>query len=186
MTGQLTLILIIVVLVAIAVAAWFYVQKLRSKELREHFGPEYDRAVQEYGERGTAESALREREKRVEALDLHSLSSDERARFADTWRSIQAQFVDDPAAAAAAADRLIHQVMQARGYPVGDFEQRAADISVEHPQVVSNYRAAHAIALRAERGEATTEDFRNALVYYRSLLEELIETGETKHAEARR
>jgi hypothetical protein len=186
MSTSILVILAIVVIAVIAVAAWVYSQKRRSQELREHFGPEYDRAVQQYGEQRTAESALAEREKRVEALDIRSLSAADRERFTEEWRSIQAQFVDDPAAATANADRIIHEVMQARGYPVGDFEQRAADISVEHPRVVSSYRSAHSVALRADQGQATTEELRTALVEYRTLFEDLLETGQPQQTEARR
>jgi hypothetical protein len=183
MTSQLLIVLGFIVVVAIAVAVWFYLQKRRSGELRQHFGPEYDRTVQQYGERGTAEKALEEREKRVELLKLHPLTDAERVRFSDQWRSIQARFVDDPAGAADQADRIIGEVMQERGYPVTDFEQRAADVSVEHPDVVNNYRAAHTIALRARKGEATTDELRAALIHYRALFQELLESAPTQQTE---
>jgi hypothetical protein len=180
------LFLAILVLVVIVVAAWAYVQKRRSEELREHFGPEYDQAVRQYGGRGSAEMVLEEREKRVEALDIRPLSEADRARFSERWRLIQARFVDDPAGATDEADRIIGAVMQQRGYPVTDFEQRAADVSVEHPNVVSNYRAAHAIALRARNGEATTDELRTALIHYRALFQELLESTPTQPTEVRR
>ena len=162
---------------AVAAAAWFFLQKRRSKQLREGFGPEYDHAVREHGDRRRAESDLQERQKRVERLHIRDLSPEERARFADAWRSTQARFVDDPPATIAEADRLVGEVMETRGYPVGDFEQRSADISVDHPHVVTNYRAAHAIAGAQERGEASTEDLRQAMVHYRALFEELLESA---------
>jgi len=176
MTYQMLIVLGLIILVAIGVATWAYLQKRRSGELRQHFGPEYDRTVQQYGERGTGEKALEEREKRIESLSVHPLSGVERVRFSDEWRSIQARFVDDPAGAADQADGIIGAVMEERGYPVTDFEQRAADVSVEHPDVVTNYRAAHAIALRAKNGEATTDELRAALIHYRALFHELLDS----------
>src|SRR5438094_425401 len=152
----------IVVILALVVAAgvWFYTQRRRSEELRERFGPEYDRAVEEHGDRSAAERALQERQAQVEKLDIRPLSPQESERFGAAWREARARFVDDPVAAIKDANRLVQEVMAARGYPVGDFEARTALISVDHPQVVSNYRAAHDIAQRNERGEANTEDLR--------------------------
>jgi hypothetical protein len=174
-----TVVIVVIVLIAIvAIAAWFLNQQRRRKELREQFGPEYDRAVAAYGERAPAEQALSARAERVAALHIHPLSPEESARYAESWRTVQAQFVDDPEHAIREADRLCGQAMQARGYPMGDFEQRAADISVDHADVVEHYRAAHAVALRAERGEATTEDLRQAMVHYRTLFDDMIETRE--------
>jgi hypothetical protein len=164
-----------VVLAAIAVVAWLLVRKRRTERLRDRFGPEYDRAVRSTGDPRRAEARLAERAKRVEAFPLRTLSADDRKRFADRWRAVQARFVDDPAGATADGDALIQEVMKARGYPVGDFEQRAADLSVDHAAVVQNYRAARDIALRNRRGEATTEDLRKALVHYRDLFQELLE-----------
>jgi hypothetical protein len=178
--------LIIVALVVIALVVWSSMRKRRSEELRERFGLEYDRAVEEHQDRRSAEGALKEREERVEALQIRPLSAEQRGRFDEGWRSVQAQFVDDPTGATTAADRLVAEVMEARGYPVGDFEQRAADISVGHPQVVEHYRAAHQIALRNERGEASTEDLRQALVHYRALFQDLLGTRETAATEVQR
>jgi hypothetical protein len=179
-------IVLIVVAVVVAAGAWMYLQRRRTEGLREQFGPEYDHAVTESGGRGRAESELQARAERVEQLNIQPLSGEDRARFSESWRSVQAQFVDDPAGAVGQADRLVADVMQTRGYPVGDFEQRASDISVDHPHVVENYRAAHAIALRNERGEASTEDLRQSMVHYRSLFEDLLGTPETEPKEARR
>jgi len=185
----IVVIVVIAVLVAIGLAAWLYLQKRRSDGLRTSFGPEYDRAREEHPDQRSAERALEERQERVEQLHIRSLSSDERDRFAERWRSAQAQFVDDPAGATRVADALVAEIMQARGYPVGDFEQRAADISVDHPRVVEHYRAAHAIALRTDRGQAgtdDTEDLRQAFVHYRALFDDLLEVEVPAPSEARR
>ena len=168
------LIAVVVGVLVLAIAVWMFMQKRRTDELRRRYGPEYDRLVQERGDRRRAEAILEQREKRVEQLAIRSLTADERARFAEAWRSDQARFVDDPSRAVAEADRLVADLMMARGYPVGDFEQRAADISVDHPKVVENYRIAHDIALRERRGEASTEDLRNAMVHYRALFDDLL------------
>jgi hypothetical protein len=186
MTSQLSIVVGFIIFVAIAVAVWAYLQNRRSRELRQHFGPEYDRTVKQHGERRTGERALEEREKRVESLDIHPLSEADRVRFSDQWRSIQARFVDDPAGAADQADQIIGTVMQQRGYPVTDFEQRAADVSVDHPDVVTNYRAAHSIALRASKGEATTDELRAALIHYRVLFQNLLDRAPTQQTEVRR
>ena len=175
----LIIILVIVVVVALALMAFGYYRSRRSSQLRERFGPEYDRAVGEYGDRQAAEPVLLDRQKRVEKLNIVPLSPSDRERYAQEWRNVQAKFVDDPAGATADADRLVHQVMEARGYPMGDFEQRVADISVEHANVVDNYRRAHDIALRQQRGEADTEDLRKGIVYYRSLFQDLLANGQT-------
>jgi len=178
--------LVVVALVLIAAAVWAYVQKRRSAALHDRFGPEYARAVREHGDERRAEAELEQREQRVQRLPIRSLAPSDREGFAQAWRSTQAHFVDDPKAATANADQLVSEVMHARGYPVGDFDQRAADVSVDHPRVVENYRAAHQIALCNERGEAGTEELRTALVHYRALFEELLETEPAEHTEVRR
>jgi hypothetical protein len=185
---QLTLIVIIIVvaLVVVAVGVWMYMQKRRTEQVRERFGPEYDRAVTEHGDQRGAQAELEARHKRVEHLDIRPLSPSDRARFADAWRATQAHFVDDPSAAIGEADRLVTDVMKARGYPIGDFEQRAADVSVDHPRVVENYRAARDTALRNERGQASTEDLRQAMVHYRALFEDLLESGTPEQTQVRR
>lgn len=186
MQNQLVPVLLIALVIVIGVAIWLYTQKKKTEQLRGSFGPEYDRAVHESGDRRKAEAELAARKERVEALRIRSLEPRERDAFAERWRSAQAQFVDDPNGAIKEADRLVGEVMQARGYPVGDFEQRAADVSVDHPGMVEHYRAAHAIAQRNERGDAGTEDLRQAMVHYRALFEDLLEAGETARTEARR
>ena len=188
MDNTLVWVLLVVALVAVAVAAWMFMQKRKTEQLREDFGPEYGRAVEEHGDQRQAESALEARRERVEQLHIRPLSPSDREGFAESWRAAQARFVDDPAAAISEADRLVGEVMQARGYPVGDFEQRAADVSVDHPRVVEHYRAAHTIAMRNEDGHADTEDLRQAMVHYRALFEDLLETRgaeRTERTEAR-
>jgi hypothetical protein len=173
------LVIIVVVAVAvIAVGVFLYIRRRRSEKLRKQFGPEYKRALGQYGDQRKAEAELAAREERVRKLEIRELTAEEERRFADAWKRTQGRFVDEPSRAVGEADGLVKELMQARGYPVGDFEQRAADISVDHPKVVTNYRAAHDIATRNNRGEATTEDLRQAMVHYRSLFEELLETAE--------
>jgi hypothetical protein len=170
------LVAIIVIVVVVLALAWFLMRRQRTDRLRKQFGPEYERAVSESGSRQAAEAELEDRRTRREKLEIVALEPAARDRYLEQWRLVQAQFVDSPTEATRAADRLINEVMRDRGYPVEDFEQRAADISVDHPQVVDDYRAAHAVAEVNERSEAGTEDLRQALVHYRSLFEELLET----------
>jgi hypothetical protein len=165
--------------VVVLIIGWAVLRKQRTMKLRSQFGPEYDLAVRESGPQ-RAEAVLLEREKRVKEFPLRELKVDERERFVAEWRMVQSHFVDDPQAAVAEADLLVDRLMQARGYPTTDFEQRAADISVTHPQVVNNYRAAHQIAVRHREGQASTEDLRNAIIYYRSLFDDLLHTGTNK------
>jgi hypothetical protein len=169
------LVAILVVLILLALLAIFAGRQRRSRKLQDTFGPEYDRTVEEAGDRRAAETELQERTERRAGFDIVPLEPEARARYIEAWRSTQAQFVDEPVEATREADRLITSVMRDRGYPVDDFEQRAADVSVDHPQVVDDYRAAHAIAAANDRSEASTEDLRQALVHYRSLFEELLE-----------
>ena len=169
------IVLIIVAVIAIGVLAWYLMRERRTKELRSRFGPEYEFAVREFGNRPKAEDALAARQKRMEKLQVHPLSHEERDRFADQWHEVQARFVDNPSGSIEDADRLVCDVMKARGYPMSEFEVRAEDLSVDHPQVVRNYRAAHAITLRREGGETSTENLRQALMYYRDLFDELLE-----------
>ena len=167
------LILVAIVLIAI-VGGLIFFSRRRSDHLRERFGSEYERQVQELGSRSKAEADLAEREKRVGKLTIQPLSPADQDRFLDRWTKVQATFVDDPERSVDYADALLAEVMSARGYPVSDFEQRAGDISVDHPNVVQHYRAGHDIALRHSRGEASTDDLRQALIHYRSLFEELV------------
>jgi len=160
-------------------------RKRRTKRLRAQFGdPEYARAMERGGNRKKAEAGLEQRAERVEAFHVRPLSAGDRARFVESWRGLQARFVDGPAGAVSEADRLLGDVMSTRGYPVADFEQRAADISVDHPVVLENYRAGHEIALRQMGGKATTEDLRVAMVHYRTLFEELVSEPVVSHAAA--
>jgi hypothetical protein len=172
-----TLLIIAVAAVVIVAAVWLLLGRRRSEALRQRFGPEYDHAVRAEGDARRAEAALEARARRVEALHIQPLAPADASRFEASWRAVQARFVDDPKGAVTEGDRLVGEVMAARGYPVGDFEQRVADISVDHPDVVMNYRAAREIALLHGRGEATTEDLRQAMVHYRALFHELLETG---------
>jgi len=164
--------------VVIAVGVLIFLGRRRSAALRQKFGSEYRRAVGEFGDERKAEAELAAREKRVRGLNIRALTPEEQTRFTESWKKAQARFVDEPSQAAAEADILVKKLMQTRGYPVSDFEQRAADVSVDHPEVVSNYRAARDIALRNNAGKATTEDIRQAMVHYRSLFEELLETAQ--------
>src|SRR5262249_8400483 len=152
-----------------------YMQRRRSQQMRAHYGDEYFAAVDELGDRRGAEAELERREKRVESFDIRSLTPAERDAYVEHWRKIQADFVDEPGTAIARADDLVGDVMHARGYPVSDFAQRAADLSVDHPRLVANYRIAHAVALRHADGQAGTEDLRQAMIHDRDLFAELLE-----------
>jgi hypothetical protein len=168
----------VAVILVVAVLAWLYVQRRRrtsTAELKQRFGREYELAVGEQGSERRAEAQLEAREKRVEKFTIRDLDPVERAHFSDRWRALQSRFVDDPKGAVTEADALVSLLMQTRGYPVADFHQRAADISVDHPQVVANYRSAHEIALRVGKGDGSTEDLRTAMIHYRSLFEELVQ-----------
>jgi hypothetical protein len=169
--------LTVAVILVVAVLAWLYLRRRRTTtaELRQRFGPEYEQAVREHGSERRAEAQLANREQRVERLKIRNLDPTERERFSGQWHSLQSRFVDDPKGAVTEADELVSSLMQTRGYPVADFNQRAADISVDHPRVVANYRSAHEIALRLGKGEASTEDLRTAMIHYRSLFEELVQ-----------
>jgi hypothetical protein len=178
-----TLILAVVLIVlAVGAVAWLVMQRQKTANLKRRFGPEYDRAVKEYGGRAKAEAELSKREQRVAGLNIIPITAAEAARFSNAWTSLQGRFVDNPKAVVAEADLLVRELMVKRGYPMGDFELRAADISVDHPIVVKNYRAAQVIALRDARGEADTEELRTAVVHYRTLFDELLGVVPTKVA----
>jgi len=166
-----------VVILVIAVLAWLYVHKRRSTtaRLRQRFGPEYERAVHQQGSQRKAEATLADRQERAEKLNIRDLDQMEHERFSKQWESVQSRFVDSPKGAVAEADDLVSSLMKTRGYPLSNFEQRAADISVDHPRVVENYRSAHEIALRVGDHGASTEDLRAAMIHYRSLFEELVQ-----------
>lgn len=172
-----TMLAVIVVLVVIALAAWYFVQKKQSERLQQRFGPEYARTVDELGSRAKAESELKARENRVGKLNIVPLAPSDAASFSQAWAGLQGSFVDNPRGVVAQADQLVRELMVKRGYPMADFEHSAADISVDHPAVVENYRAAQLIAARDARGEASTEDLRNAVVHYRALFNELLEVS---------
>ncbi len=178
-TMELALIGALVVVLVAVIAALLLHRKRRTKRLRTQFGSaEYARAVETGGNRRQAEAGLEKRTQRVEKFHVRPLAAGDRARFVESWRGVQARFVDGPAAAVTEADQLLGDVMSTRGYPVSDFEQTAADISVNYPLVLANYRTAHEIALRQTRGQATTEDLRQAMVHYRTLFDELISEPE--------
>lgn len=170
----------VIVLALIALAAWIFFQKKQSHRLQQRFGPEYGRTVNELGSREKAESELKARESRVEHLNIVPLAPPEAARFSQAWEILQGRFVDNPKGVVVQADQLVRELMLKRGYPMGDFERRAADISVDHPAVVEHYRAAQAIAVRDQRGEADTEALRKAVVHYRVLFDELLEVKTVK------
>jgi hypothetical protein len=178
---QWTIVAGVVVVVSLAVAAWLFSQrKKQSARLQQRFGPEYGRTVGELGGRTKAESELKAREKRVEQLSITPLAPAEATRFSQAWSALQGRFVDNPKGVVLQADQLVRELMLKRGYPMGDFERRAADISVDHPTVVEHYRAAQAIAARDVRGEADTEELRKAVVHYRVLFDEMLDVKETK------
>jgi hypothetical protein len=174
MTTTAWIIVAIVVVAALVIAGVFWSRRRRSEHLKDRFGREYDRTVEATGDRSKAESDLADREKRVEKLDIRPLTAEERRDFGRRWDEVQARFVDDPPRAVAFADALLGEVMKARGYPVSDFDQRAGEISVDHPVVVEHYHKAHDIAVRHERGEASTEDLRQAMIHYRALFDNLV------------
>jgi len=172
--------IVVTVLVVIAAIAFIVSRRRRTHQLREHFGPEYDRVVRQEGDMRKAEGVLEFRQKRREKFNIRPLSAADRSSFAVRWNEVQARFVDDPRGAVTVADSLLTDVMQMRGYPIGEFEQRAADLSVDYPLIVENYRAAHAIAMRHSEGKASTEDLRQAMVHYRLLFQELLEEPKTQ------
>src|SRR4051794_32424659 len=169
-----TLLLVVVIVVLLAVVGWLLYDRRRAMDLRSRFGPEYERTVKSTGDRRAAEDELRKRRERVEALEIRPLPSEDRQRYATEWRQVQALFVDEPKAAIDDADDLIGRVLKARGYPVADFDQRVADISVDHAAVVEHYRAAHAIAERRDQADTDTEALRQAMVHYRALFDDLL------------
>jgi len=177
---QLLVVIVVIAVIAVAGILFFAMRKRRSQNLRERFGPEYDRVVKQQGDPRKAEGVLEFREKRREKFTIRPLAAADRSSFALGWNEVQSRFVDDPRGSVTVAESLVSEVMQARGYPVGEFEQRAADISVDYPLVVENYRAAHAIAQRHSAGQASTEDLRQAMVHYRKLFQELLGESEAQ------
>jgi hypothetical protein len=185
-TVQIAIIIAVVVLLVAGIAIVFSIRKRKTERLRTQFGgAEYNRAVKEGGSRQKAEAVLDKRADRVESFHIQPLGPGDRTRFVESWRRVQARFVDGPGGALTEADQLLRDVMSTRGYPVSDFEQRAADISVDHPLVLEHYRSAHEIAVRQTQGQASTEDLRQAMIHYRELFEELVgepELARTKTA----
>lgn len=167
----------VAVLVAITAVVWLAMRNRRSAQLKSKFGPEYRRVARAEGDAAQAESILLAREKRVKRLDLKPLTDTQRNEFADIWEHAQAEFVDDPVAAVTHADVLVQEVMNVRGYPVADFEQRVADVSVDHPAVAQNYRLAHDIAERNDNEEVGMEKLREAMLHYRALFADLLHDG---------
>jgi|SRR5215469_8520108 len=180
----LVIVVAVIVGLAVTVLGRWYLPRHRSRQLRERFGPEYDRVVNEQGNVRKGEGVLEWRAKKRERLRIVPLSSAVRSDFGNRWTRVQSRFVDDPRGAVADADQLVMEVMHARGYPMADFDQQAELISVDHPTIVQNYRAAHEIALRHSRGQTSTEDLRKAIVHYRSLFDELLEDSLPKQKEA--
>jgi hypothetical protein len=176
---QILMVVAVILLLAAAIAIWAFARKRRTQRLKAQYGSaEYSRTVKAGGNRRQAESALDKRTDRVERLNIRPLAPADRARFVESWARVQARFVDGPGGAVTEADQLLGDVMSTRGYPMSDFEQRVADISVDHPLVLDNYRAAHQGAMRQTRGEASTEDLRKAMIHFRTLFEELIREPE--------
>lgn len=171
-------IVLIVVIGALLVAGLMARQRKQREGMQQQFGPEYDRTVEQAGDRRTAERELQERTRRHETLQIRPLDPASRENYAQQWRQTQEEFVDQPQAAVTQADVLVAQVMQERGYPAGSFDQQVRDVSVEHSSAVDEYRAAHRISTLNDSGEASTEQLREAMVHYRALFMELLDAGD--------
>jgi hypothetical protein len=177
---QVLVVVAVILLLSAGIAIWAFSGKRRTQRLQAQYGSaEYNRTVRAGGSRRQAESLLDKRAERVETLNIRPLAPGDRARFVESWARVQARFVDGPGSAVTEADQLLGDVMSTRGYPMSDFEQRVADISVDHPQVLDNYRAAHQGALRQSRGEASTEDLRKAMIHFRTLFDDLVREPES-------
>ena len=180
------ILLIVLAVVVLAAVGWLLYRQQRMRRLKARFGPEYTHAVREFGNESQAQQALEARARRMERIHIRSLPHESYEQFARRWQKVQSKFVDDPGESIREADALVNELMMVRGYPVSDFEQRAEDISVTHPYVVRNYRLAHTIAERHARAQAGTEDLRQALVHYRELFDELLETQPSTETRLRR
>lgn len=177
-------VLVAIVVVLVVIAGAFIARQRRSRQLRHGFGPEYDRVLAKSGDQREAEAELAERRERHQGFEIRELEPSAREEYLERWRRTQRRFVDEPPVATGEADRLVTEVMRDRGYPVDeDFEQRAADVSVDHPVVVENYRAAHEISLRAKRAQASTEDLRQAMVHFRLLFDDLLDPDSSSGAD---
>jgi hypothetical protein len=177
--------IILALAAVVALAIYVEFRRKKSSALRAKFGSEYDRAVVTHGSQGKAEAKLTDRANRVEKLNIRELGATERERYLADWQTVQSRFVDHPKGAVTEADELITSLLQARGYPLAGFEQRAADVSVDYPRVMENYRAAQAIAVRPGKADATTEELRTAMIHYRGIFDELMQTrkpGEVRSA----
>jgi hypothetical protein len=183
--GWILIAAIVVIAAAAIIVARSANRRKRTEGLKERFGPEYERTVGDVGEQSAAEDELAARERKRDKLDIVPLSPQAREKYADRWRTVQTAFVDNPSSALGGADQLVILVMRERGYPIDDFDQRAADISVDHPTVVENYRAAHSVSLSQQQSDVGTEKQRQAFVHYRALFDELLETDKDKSQEAR-
>ena len=184
MSTETVIAIVVVALIVLAVVAWVYSQRRRSEDLQERFGPEYDRAVDQYGTKSNAEAVLEARQQRVENVRVRPISPDDRQRLEQSWHGVEARFVDDPPGAVVAADDLIADVMRVRGYPEADFEQRVGDLSATFPSLTNDYRTGHEVALSSRRGEASTEDLRRAMVSYKTIFEKLLGAHEGTEREA--
>jgi len=185
-TEILISLLVIAAIAMIAFGAWYYYRSRTSENLKERFGPEYENTVRQLKSQDRAEAELKERQKRVSKYKIVVLPRAERDKYREVWRGVQGEFVDQPEKAVSDADRLVQEVMERCGYPLRDFEQAAADLSVDHPYVVENYRSACRTADRSRRGAADTEELRQAVVYYRVLFEELLEDEPPRTAKPKR
>jgi hypothetical protein len=183
MDPKILTVLIVIVAIVVVATAIFYIRRRQTEHLKQKFGSEYDRVVRQHGDPQRAETVLAAREKRISRLELRTLPPTERDRYAQRWAVVQKQFVDDPKSSVNEADKLVTEVMNARGYPMSEFNQRADDISVNYPNAVGNYRAAHDIFLRHGSGQASTEDLRKAMVHFRSLFDELLGAPGVAHKE---
>jgi hypothetical protein len=175
MSTTVIVVLIVIIVALVAVGGFLYLRHKRSERLREEFGSEYEREVAGAPSRAAAEKELHERQKRHRALDIRPLERDEREGYRESWKQVQNEFVDSPGDAVREADRLVIAIMRKRGYPTDDFDRRVADVSVDHPDVVEHYRVAHGVAVAHERGDAGTEDLRQAAIAYRSLVGALLD-----------
>lgn len=173
-TQTSTLIIVIVAVIALALLLWFFTQQRRSRKLHDRYGEEYERTVADLGKRDRAEANLLDREKRIKTLDIRPLTLAQRRDYESEWLGVKALFVDSPAEATLHGDRLLGKMMQARGYPMADFDRRYEDLTVENGEVARHYREGHMLAERQTRGEASTEDLRQALIHYEALFDELV------------
>jgi LPXTG-motif cell wall-anchored protein len=185
-TQVIVAVLIGAAILLVGLGAWYYYRRRTSERLKQHFGPEYDQTVRSLHSQERAEAELKDREKRVSKYKIVSLPQADRARYQETWMSVQGRFVDQPQTAVAEANRLVQEVMHRCGYPLANFEQSAADLSVDHPHVVENYRMACRIVERSRSGAADTEELRQAIVYYRALFNDLLQDGEPQITKGKR